>query len=74
MASDRVQMTTGSGVEYVPRIAVDRIEALNQDRINLAVTAHTLPPTATIDGLLGLDFPRGHELNIDFRRGQITLG
>lgn len=72
-APDRLQMTTGSGVEFVARLPLNRLEALGQRRANFPVVAHTLPPTATIDGLLGLDFLRGQRLTIDFRRGQITL-
>jgi hypothetical protein len=37
------------------------------------VVAYTLPPTASVDGLLGPDFFRGCELTIDFRSGQIAL-
>ncbi len=37
------------------------------------VLCHTLPPSATVDGLLGLDFFRGHQLTVDFQTGQITL-
>jgi predicted aspartyl protease len=69
----RLQMTTGSGVEYVPRLPVDRISALGQERLEFPVLAHTLPPSASVDGLLGLDFLRNQELNIDFRNGLITL-
>ena len=32
LAPDHVQVTTGSGVEYVPRIEVSRIRALGQER------------------------------------------
>jgi hypothetical protein len=42
--------------------------------MSFPIIAHTLPPSATVDGLLGLDFFRGQQLNIDFRRGEITLG
>jgi hypothetical protein len=35
--------------------------------------SHTLPPSAGIDGLLGLDFMRGQRLEIDFVRGFVTL-
>jgi predicted aspartyl protease len=70
---DRVAVTTGSGVEYVPRLPVDRIEALGQSRTNFAVLAHTLPPSAMVDGLLGLDFLRGCQLTLDFRSGEIAL-
>ena len=66
-------VTTGSAVEYAPRLSVNRIEALSQERANFLVVAHTLPPTASVDGLLGLDFFRGHELNLDFRTGVVVL-
>lgn len=70
---DRVQMTTGSGIEFVPRLPVDRIQALGQNRSQFVVIAHTLPPTTSVDGLVGLDFLRGQELTIDFRAARITL-
>ena len=50
-----------------------KISALGQDRIDFPVLAHTLPPGAGVDGLLGLDFFRGQFLTLDFRTGQITL-
>jgi hypothetical protein len=61
------------GVEFVPRLTIDRLEALGQQRQSIPVLCHTLPPTAPVDGLLGLDFIRGQCLTIDFRAGQITL-
>jgi hypothetical protein len=72
-APRRVRMTTGSGVEYVPRLAIDRLEALGQMRTSFEIVSHTLPPSALIDGLLGLDFLRDQRLTVDFRRGLITL-
>jgi aspartyl protease family protein len=69
----RVRVTTGSGVEYVPSMVIAQIEALGQQRTNFPVLCHTLPPSAAIDGLLGLDFLRNHRLTIDFRTGRITL-
>lgn len=72
-SEQRVSMTTASGVEYVPRVPVDRIDVLGQHRQAFPVVAHTLPPSATVDGLLGLDFFRGIRLTIDFLEGQITL-
>lgn len=32
LVPDRVQVTTGSGVEYTPRVPVERIEVLGQER------------------------------------------
>jgi predicted aspartyl protease len=66
-------MTTGSKVESVALICIDKIIALGQEHTAMIVVSHTLPPSASVDGLLGLDFLRGLNLNVDFRNGQITL-
>lgn len=73
LAPDRFQVTTGSGVEFVPRITLDKIVTLGQERQGFPVLGHTLPPSAGVDGLLGLDFFRGQTLTIDFRAGEIKL-
>ena len=68
-----VTITTGSGLIQVPEFPVARIEALGQERADFYLLAHNLPPNATVDGVLGLDFLRGHLLTIDFRLGRLTL-
>lgn len=73
LTANRIQVTTGSGVEYAPLITVDQIITLGQERINFPVLCHTLPPSASVDGLLGLDFLRDQYLTIDFRSGQLKL-
>ena len=73
LAPDRVQVTTGSGIEFAPRVILERVTALGQRRSGFPVLANTLPPSAGVDGLLGLDFLRGQSLSIDFRAGQVTL-
>ena len=70
---DRVQITTDSGIEFVPRVLLDRIMVLGEESAEFPVLGHTLPPSAGIDGLLGLDFFRGRSLTIDFRAGQVVL-
>ena len=74
LVPDRIQVTTGSGVEYVPRITLSKITALGQERVDFPVLCHTLPPSAGVDGLLGLDFLRGQTLAIDFLQGRVKLG
>ena len=69
----RRRVTMAGGVAHPPQVSIDRIDALGQHRRNLLVIAHTLPSTAGVDGLLGLDFLRGFHLTIDFRKGEITL-
>jgi len=71
--SNRIQMTTGSGIEYVPLIDVEQIEALGIIKTGLTIMCHTLPPSATVDGVLGLDFFRDHRLTIDFIEGSIKV-
>jgi predicted aspartyl protease len=73
LAPDRIQITTGSGVEFTPRLTIDKLVALGQEQVNFPVLGHTLPPSAGIDGLLGLDFMRGLTLTLDFRQGQLDL-
>lgn len=73
LAPTRVQVTTGSGVEYVPRVTLSRIRALGQECVDFGVLGHTLPPSAGVDGLLGLDFFRGQSVTIDFRTGRVIL-
>jgi predicted aspartyl protease len=73
LAPDRVQVTTGSGVEFAPRIVVAQMRVMGQERSEFPVLVHTLPPSASVDGLLCLDFLRGQDLRIDFRRGNISL-
>jgi hypothetical protein len=70
---ERVRVTTGSGVEYAPRLTPESIEALEQQRADFSALSHTLPPSASVDGLLGLDFFRGHRLMIDLITGEIEL-
>jgi predicted aspartyl protease len=72
-SGDRVEITTGSGVEYVARVTVHKLTALGQQRLNFAALAHTLPPSAGVDGLLGLDFFRGSLVTIDFKDGTIEF-
>lgn len=73
VSEQRVSMTTASGVEYASRLNVERIDVLGRHRLKFPVIAHTLPPSSTVDGLLGLDFFRGRTLSLDFVKGLIKL-
>lgn len=73
VVDERIQVTTGSGVEYVPRLGLEKIECLEIERADFPVLCHTLPPSATVDGLLGLDFLRNAKVTIDLREGKVTV-
>ena len=70
---DEIYITTGSGLIFVQKITIEKLMALGETKANFTVIAHDLPPTASVDGVLGLDFLRGHVLNIDFKIGEITF-
>ena len=72
-AEERTEVTTGSGVEFAAKVSIDEILALEQRRVDFPVLAHTLPPSAGVDGVLGLDFFRGLILTIDFHEGRVTV-
>jgi len=46
LARDRVQVTTGSGVEFTPQVLLEKIAALGKIRTDFPVLTHTLPPSA----------------------------
>jgi predicted aspartyl protease len=71
---DRIEVTTGSGVEFAALVTISQIVALGRKLTDFPVLAHTLPPSAGVDGVLGLDFLRGQVICIDFQKGVLTLG
>jgi|SRR6476646_3332815 predicted aspartyl protease len=68
-----VKTTTAGGVVQAFRLPVASLAALERSRTHFPVLAYALPSTASVDGLLGLDFVRGHVLTLDFVKGEITL-
>jgi predicted aspartyl protease len=72
-ATSFTRVAMGSGIERVPVIVLERIEALEQEHAAMSVLCHSLPPEVVVDGLLGLDFFRGLSLQIDFRDGWVNL-
>jgi len=70
---ERIRVTTVSGVEFAPQIVVRKVEALGRERTDFPIVCHTLPPSAGVDGVLGLDFFRGARLILDFRQGLVTV-
>lgn len=73
MNKGHVPVITGNGVISVPLVKLDKLDALGQERADFIVQAHTLTPSLSIDGVLGLDFIRGGRLVVDFRTGRILL-
>jgi len=73
LSPNRIEITTGSGIEFVPEVILHRMMAFDNERTFFPVLCHTLPPSAGVDGLLGLDFVRSKVLTIDFAAGIISV-
>ena len=69
----RTAITTGSGIEYCPKLNLLRVEALGKSVSSLEALCHTLPPTSRVDGLLGLNFLRQFNVSLNFKQGYITI-
>lgn len=70
---DEIYITTGSGLISAPKITIEKLTALEKTKENFSIIAHDLPRTASVDGVLGLDFLRGNILTVDFAQGFIEL-
>jgi Aspartyl protease len=57
-ATEAVQATFGGGVQTLPVVVAVGFRALGVARADYKVVCHTLPPSAGVDGVLGLDFSR----------------
>lgn len=72
-AEDEAYITTGSGLIAIPKIRIEKLSALGKEKTDFLINAHDLPPTASVDGVLGLDFLRGNVLMVNFVKGEIEL-
>lgn len=68
-----IKMTFGTETKTLPMFPVDAIRALGNVKENLLVVSHALPDALNLDGLLGIDFPKGLDLTISFRSATLDL-
>ena len=67
----RIEITTGSGVEYVPMVTIAEFRAFGIVVKHFSVICHTLPSQSPVEGLIGLDFMKKSGITIDFTRNII---
>lgn len=70
---EKINTTTASGISSASIMKISSISAMGLIRHNLKIISKDLPLTLFVDGLLGLDFFRNKELNLNFRTGIITF-
>lgn len=70
---EEAEIITGSGIELMKRITVQRLTAIGETVENIDVLCHDLPADAIIDGVLRLNFLVHFDVNISFSTGAIEL-
>lgn len=66
-------ITTVSGVARTSVVTTSGLAILGVLRESFKVVTYDLPPSAPIDGLLGLDFLVDLRLTLDMRAGELTV-
>lgn len=72
-ARRKIEITTGSGVEYVPLVTVPKFRAFGVEIKNMEVICHNLPAQSPVEGLLGLNFLKKAGIIIDFSKNMIHI-
>lgn len=66
-------LQTANGIVMAALIEVGKFECFAHERFDFPIAVHDVSPNPRLDGVLGLDFLRGHFLEIDFPNGEIRL-
>ena len=69
----RIQIITASGIEAAPVLTVNSMKALGEKAKNVNIIIHDLPSKNYVDGLLGLSFLKNFNVNINFRKGVLSI-
>jgi len=69
----RVELVTASGVELAPQLTVRTARCLGQTVRNLAVVCHELPAQSPVKGLLGLNFLRHFNVQLNFLQNSLQF-
>ena len=72
MSRRKIEITTGSSVEYVPLVTLPEFRAFGKKIKKFDVICHNLPSPSPVEGLLGLNFLNQSGLLIDFSRHIIS--
>ncbi len=68
-----ISITTATAVIYAPVITLKAVATLGREVNNVKAVCHNLPDTSRVDGLLGLSYLRNFKVEIDFKKGILTL-
>lgn len=70
---NRVRLIMGGGPNYAAQVEVQKIVVAEQIVENLTVTCYNLPQECGLDGLLGLNFLRHFDTEINYSNSTLVL-
>lgn len=73
VSKEWTRITTATSVIYAPVIILKAVATLGMMINDVKVVCHNLPDTSRVDGLLGLSYLRNFKVEIDFKKGILTL-
>jgi predicted aspartyl protease len=69
----RRPIATLNGVVYMPEVVLDEFHALGRRVEGMPVLAHSMPPGIKIDGVLGMNFLRRFDTDLNFKQATIRI-
>lgn len=70
---NKTRLIMGGGVDYAPQVQVRKMVVAGQQVKNLTVTCFSLPQESGLDGLLGLNFLRYFDIEINYSNSTLIL-
>ena len=69
----RRSIMAANGLLVLPEVEIEEFHSLGQPIERFPVLAHTIPLGSQVDGLLGMNFLRQFEMDINFKQATIRL-
>lgn len=69
----RRSITTANGILVLPEIVLEELNTLGQQVQQFSVLAHTIPLGGQVDGILGMNFLRRFDLEINFKQAFVRV-
>ncbi len=73
ISTSRRRIITANGAIYVPETTLGELDALGRRAENLQVLAHNIPLGSQVAGVLGMNFLRRFDTNLNFKQATILI-
>ena len=72
-ALTRRRVMAANGLLVLPEVEVDAFHALGQSIEPFPLSAHTIPLGSQVDGVLGMNFLRRFDMDLNFKQATVRL-